>query len=208
MSARCLQSRHLFSFFSCLNCGGGGGSEGIVFGNKSNFFWIVVEQSDFFFLPPPRKMKMKGGEWSKQKIPRRRERVGSRFNKKEIALFLSSFLRINMAVTLSGSRFSGAFSSCDSDIIDGTSTLRSGVVGWFFYYFFRDSFFLERRLKNQEKEKRKVGRRREKETKSRVAMATIKRSFAKRHSESTLCRSFPVHTLLFPLLFFPLLVFV
>jgi len=61
MSARCLQSRHLFSFFSCLNCGGGGGSEGIVFGNKSNFFWIVVEQSDFFFLPPPRKMKMKGG---------------------------------------------------------------------------------------------------------------------------------------------------
>ena len=74
----------------------------------------------------------------------------------------------------------------------------------FFYYFFRDSFFLERRPKNQEKEKRKVGRRREKETKSRVAMATIKRSFAKRHSESTLCRSFPVHTLLFPLLFFSL----
>jgi len=162
----------------------------------------------FFSSPSSKNENERRGEWSKQKIPRRRERVGSRFNKKEIALFLSSFLRINMAVTLSGSRFSGAFSSCDSDIIDGTSTLRSGVVGWFFYYFFRDSFFLERRLKNQEKEKRKVGRRREKETKSRVAMATIKRSFAKRHSESTLCRSFPVHTLLFPLLFFPLLVFV
>ena len=184
------------------------GQRGSSSGIKATFCGLSWNNRIFFFFPLLRKMKMKGGEWSKQKIPRRRERVGSRFNKKEIALFLSSFLRINMAVTLSGSRFSGAFSSCDSDIIDGTSTLRSGVVGWFFYYFFRDSFFLERRLKNQEKEKRKVGRRREKETKSRVAMATIKRSFAKRHSESTLCRSFPVHTLLFPLLFFPLLVFV
>ena len=106
----------------------------------------------------------------------------------------------------------------------GFALLRRFLVVWFrdyqwyewyecvtwllvFLLFLSRRFFSER-TKDKQREKKKVGRRQKKETKSRVAMATIRLSFAKRHSESTLCRSFPVHPLLLPLLFFPLLVFV
>lgn len=62
-----------------------------------------------------------------------------------------------MAVTLSGSRFPGAFSSCDSEIIDGTSALRSGVVGCFFLLFLSRLVFPRTKTKKP----------RERETKSR-----------------------------------------
>lgn len=140
----------------------------------------------FFFVCSPalEKKKVKKRE-KKEKYERprdKRERVVASIKKKTeraLFLFLSSFLRINMAVTLSGSRFSGAFSSCDSAIINGTSALRGCL---FFYYFFRGAFSPNER-KTKQREKKKVGRRQKKETKSRVAMATIRRSFAKRHSE-------------------------
>jgi len=146
-------------------------------------------------LFPPFKKKGQKKREKKEKIREtKRERVVASIKKKTkraLFLFLSSFSRINMAVTLSGSRFSGAFSSRDSAIINGTSALRGCL---FFYYFFRGAFSPNVR-KTKQREKKKVGRRQKKETKSRVAMATIRRSFAKRHSESTLCRSFPVHPL-------------
>jgi len=174
------------------------GRRGSSLGNDNNFFFGKMEEREKrvpLALFPPFKKKGQKKREKKEKIREtKRERVVASIKKKTkraLFLFLSSFSRVNMAVTLSGSRFSGAFSSRDSAIINGTSALRGCL---FFYYFFRGAFSPNVR-KTKQREKKKVGRRQKKETKSRVAMATIRRSFAKRHSESTLCRSFPVHPL-------------
>ena len=109
----------------------------------------------FFVFSPTRKKKVKKRE-KKEKYERprdKRERVVASIKKKTkraLFLFLSSFSRVNMAVTLSGSRFFGAFSSCDSAIINGTSAL---VVACFFIISFEALFLRTYERPNKERKK-------------------------------------------------------
>ena len=150
----------------------GGAKRIVVLGNNNNFFFLEdgreregafgsfspFQLSTTFSLSSPALEKKRSKTKKERKNTRetkREERVVASIKKKtKPALFLSFFLRINMAVTLSGSRFSGAFSSCDSAIINGTNGTSALRGCLFFYYFFRGAFSPNERKTNKERKKK------------------------------------------------------
>jgi len=133
------------------------GRRGSSLGNDNNFFFWKMEEREKrvpLALFPPFKKKGQKKREKKEKIREtKRERVVASIKKKTkraLFLFLSSFSRVNMAVTLSGSRFFGAFSSCDSAIINGTSAL---VVACFFIISFEALFLRTYERPNKERKK-------------------------------------------------------